>query len=119
MLNVKNADQLNYNTRYMQGYKCQVTGATSTTPLSKAQPPVLCEDDSSKCVQGAKQMVAWNRKSLIRKPVLGCTGHDICTNAFEYALEQDGNNVEVPNGKFPTYSEKCGWKVGAQDDIFG
>ncbi|GME65135.1 protocatechuate-dioxygenase subunit beta [Neofusicoccum parvum] len=27
--------------------------------------------------------------------------------------QQDGNNVEVPNGKFPTYSEKCGWKVGA------
>ena len=47
---------------YMQNYKCQVTGSTSTKKLSTPKPPVYCGDDSSKCVKGAKQMIAWHRK---------------------------------------------------------
>lgn len=47
---------------YMQGFKCNVIGATSNIPLAKAQAPTLYRDDPSKCVVGAKQTIAWNRK---------------------------------------------------------
>jgi len=47
---------------YMQGFKCKVTGATSTAPLAKAQAAVYCKDDPTKCVKGAKQMIAAYRK---------------------------------------------------------
>ncbi|KAG6833711.1 hypothetical protein H0H93_013111, partial [Arthromyces matolae] len=46
---------------YHQGFKCNVTGATSTTPLAVAQPAVWCENDQSKCVKGARQMIYWNQ----------------------------------------------------------
>lgn len=77
---------------YMQGFKCQVSGATSTTPLAKAQPPAQCEDDASKCVTGAKQMIVWNQLT--------------------------GNNVFPKNGQTPAYNARNGFKPGAQDDIF-
>ncbi|KAF2267182.1 hypothetical protein CC78DRAFT_92548 [Lojkania enalia] len=77
---------------YMQGFKCKVTGATSTSPLSKAQVPAFCEDDQSKCVKGAKQMLAWHQKT--------------------------GNNIETKPGVTPNYNQKCGWAEGAQTDIF-
>lgn len=48
----------------MQGFKCNVTGSTSTKTLAPAQVPVYCGDDSSKCVQGAKQMLAFNREFI-------------------------------------------------------
>lgn len=78
--------------RYMQGFKCKVTGATSTKTLAKAQIPVYCEDDQSKCVKGAKQMLAWHQKT--------------------------GNNIETERGTTPNYNQKCGWTEGAQTDIF-
>jgi len=78
--------------RYMQGFKCNVTGATSTAPLAKAQAPVYCADDASKCVTGAKQMIAWKQLT--------------------------GDNVVTPDGASPGYSEKCGWTDGPQRDIF-
>jgi hypothetical protein len=46
---------------YMIGYKCNVTGARSTTAIATAKPPVWCEDNTSKCVRGAKQMIYWNQ----------------------------------------------------------
>ena len=49
---------------YMANYRCHVTGSTSTKQLALAKAPVYCGDNSSKCVKGAKQMIAWNRKSL-------------------------------------------------------
>ncbi|KAH7910501.1 hypothetical protein BJ138DRAFT_101827 [Hygrophoropsis aurantiaca] len=83
---------------YMTGYKCKVTNSTSNAPLSTPKPPVWCEDDQTKCVQGAKQFMIWN--------------------------QAEGNNIEV-NGydlsgshKSPAYNSKCGFKDGAQDDIF-
>jgi hypothetical protein len=76
----------------MQGFKCQVTGATNTAKLATAQAPAYCADDASKCVKGAKQMIAWNQLS--------------------------GNNIAVPDGVSPGYNEKCGWAEGAQTDIF-
>lgn len=45
----------------MAGYKCDVTESTSTKKVAPAQVPVYCEDDETKCVKGAKQMIAFNR----------------------------------------------------------
>jgi len=79
---------------YMAGYKCNVTGATSTTPLAVAKPPVYCADDASKCVKGAKQMIAWN--------------------------QAEGNNIKVPPVFLmsPGYNPTCGFENGPQNDIF-
>ncbi|KAH3296412.1 hypothetical protein KXW74_008633 [Aspergillus fumigatus] len=77
---------------YMAGYKCNVTGSTSSKKVAPAQVPVYCADDSSKCVKGAKQMIAFN--------------------------QQTGNNVQVPNGKTPMYNTAWGFTNGAQNDIF-
>jgi hypothetical protein len=49
----------------MAGYKCNVTGSTSSRKVAPAKVPVYCADDSSKCVKGAKQMIAFNRESAI------------------------------------------------------
>jgi hypothetical protein len=76
----------------MQPYKCNVTSATSTIPLAKAQPPKYCGDDKSKCVKGAKQMIA--------------------------AYQLNGNNIETKAPISPGYGEKCGFVDGPQTDIF-
>ena len=52
----------NSKTRYMAGYKCNVTGSTSSKQVAPAQVAAYCEGDSTKCVKGAKQMIAFNRK---------------------------------------------------------
>lgn len=78
----------------MQGFKCKVTNASPTArPLGKAQVPVYCKDDQSKCVKGPKQMLAWHQ----------ATG---------------SNNIETEPGVTPNYNQKCGWAEGAQTDIF-
>lgn len=46
---------------YMANYKCHVTNTSSNRKLATAKAPVYCKDDQSKCVGGAKQMIAWNR----------------------------------------------------------
>jgi hypothetical protein len=76
----------------MSGFKCNVTGATSNTPVATAQPPVWCEDDTSKCVSGAKQLIYWN--------------------------QADGNNIEVSGNdlsgspRSPAYNNKLGFSDG-------
>ncbi|KIW22157.1 uncharacterized protein PV07_12478 [Cladophialophora immunda] len=77
---------------YMQGFKCMVTGATSTIPLAKAQAPVMCDTDPSKCVKGAKQMIVWNQLT--------------------------GNNVVTTGLQTPAYNTRNGFTPGPQDDIF-
>ncbi|KAH8723483.1 hypothetical protein GQ44DRAFT_710335 [Phaeosphaeriaceae sp. PMI808] len=78
---------------YMQGFKCNVTGASATAkPLAKAQVPVYCGNESEKCVKGAKQMLAWHQAT--------------------------GNNIETAQWVTPNYNQKCGWAEGAQTDIF-
>ncbi|KIM60439.1 hypothetical protein SCLCIDRAFT_1183812 [Scleroderma citrinum Foug A] len=83
---------------YMEGFKCKVTNAKSTTPVGTPKPPVWCEDDQSKCVQGPKQIMIWN--------------------------QLEGTNIEVEgedlsgSQKSPAYNAKCGFKDGAQNDIF-
>ena len=76
----------------MQGFKCMVTNAKSTTPVGTPKPPVWCEDDQSKCVQGPKQIMIWN--------------------------QLEGNNIDVSGfdlsgaNKSPAYNAKCGFKDG-------
>ena len=48
--------------RYMQGFKCEVTGEVGQKKLAKARAPVWCSGDQSKCRKGAKQMIVFNRK---------------------------------------------------------
>ncbi len=76
---------------YMQGFKCIVTGSSSTKTLQVAKPPVYCGDDQSKCLRGAKQMI--------------------------FTRQLDGNNVHNPP-KVPTYNISMGFSDGAQNDIF-
>ncbi|KAF8161583.1 hypothetical protein B0H34DRAFT_841179 [Crassisporium funariophilum] len=77
---------------YMQPFKCRVTGNTGEAAVATAVPPVWCEDDQTKCVQGPKQMVYWN--------------------------QLEGNNVEVSgfdlagDPKAPTYNVKLGFSDG-------
>lgn len=84
--------------QFMAGYKCKVTGATSTTPVAKPKPAVWCQDDQSSCTQGAKQIMIWN--------------------------QQEGNTVQVSGvddagqRRHPGYNMKMGFKNGAQNDIF-
>jgi len=82
---------------YMAPYKCKVTNAVGVLPLATAEPPVWCEDDQTRCVQGAKQMIYWQ--------------------------QIDGNNVVVEGlqmneEKNPGYNTKMGFLDGAQNDIF-
>lgn len=77
---------------YMFPYRCTVTGASSTTPVATAKPPVWCEEEPEKCTQGAKQMIFWH--------------------------QLDGNNIETEGldasgqNKSPGYNEKLGFKSG-------
>lgn len=82
---------------YMHPYKCKVIGATSSAPLAPAQPPVWCEDDITKCVNGAKQMVFWNQAD----------GNNVITEGYQ----RDGDE------KSPGYNMKIGFLDGAQNDI--
>ncbi|KAI0155446.1 hypothetical protein GGR52DRAFT_205975 [Hypoxylon sp. FL1284] len=77
---------------YMQNLRCHVTGSTSSRTIAPARAPVYCEDGNTPCVAGAKQMIAWN--------------------------QNDGNNVNMPDGVSPGYNQKMGWAPGAQNDIF-
>lgn len=76
----------------MEGFKCEITGATSSIPLGTPKPPVWCEDDPSKCVTGPKQIMIWN--------------------------QAEGNNIYVDgydlhgSHKSPAYNAKCGFKDG-------
>ncbi|KAF8554672.1 hypothetical protein OG21DRAFT_1038036 [Imleria badia] len=84
---------------YMNPHACNVI-VDSTTPKTIAPPQRAqwCEEDESKCVQGPKQMLIWH--------------------------QADSNNIEVEGNdlsghpKSPGYNAKCGFKNGAQDDIF-
>jgi len=77
----------------MQGFKCKVTGASPTArTLAKSKAPVFCENEPEKCVKGPKQMLAWQ--------------------------QAEGNNIATRQGVTPNYNMKCGWKEGAQTDIF-
>ncbi|KAJ3966637.1 hypothetical protein EV361DRAFT_808689 [Lentinula raphanica] len=77
---------------YFEGIRCQVTPGSNSKPVGTPKPPVWCEDDSSACVTGPKQMLFWHQAS--------------------------GNNIEVSGldlaGEFksPGYNAKCGFANG-------
>ncbi|KAE9405808.1 hypothetical protein BT96DRAFT_811684 [Gymnopus androsaceus JB14] len=77
---------------YHEAIRCNVTGATSTTPVGTPQAPVWCEDDPSACVTGPKQMLYWHQAS----------GNNI---------EVDGNDL-AGELKSPAYNAKCGFSHG-------
>ncbi|KAJ3795972.1 hypothetical protein GGU11DRAFT_834084 [Lentinula aff. detonsa] len=83
---------------YFEGIRCQVTPGSNSKPVGTPKPAVWCEDDSSACVTGPKQMLFWHQAS--------------------------GDNIEVTGldlaGEFksPGYNAKCGFSDGAQNDIF-
>ncbi|KAJ3859644.1 hypothetical protein EV359DRAFT_67987 [Lentinula novae-zelandiae] len=83
---------------YFEGIRCQVTPGSDPKPLGTPKAPVWCEDDTSACVTGPKQMLFWHQAS--------------------------GDNIEVDGldlaGEFksPGYNAKCGFSNGAQNDIF-
>jgi hypothetical protein len=86
---------------YMQGFKCKVTDSVSNIPVAEAQPPIPCKEDQSKCVKGAKQIIAWHRKSIVR----GWWGNPLII------LELDGNNVD-DSYEYPGYNTGMGWANG-------
>ncbi|CAE6400146.1 unnamed protein product [Rhizoctonia solani] len=77
---------------YMNGFQCNITGATATTPIPRGQVPVRCVDDSSKCVKGAKQPFYWDQAER--------------NNMFD--------NIYAP----PLYLASYGFADGAQNDIW-
>ncbi|TRM57028.1 hypothetical protein BD626DRAFT_516744 [Schizophyllum amplum] len=85
---------------FLNAYRCKVTGATNTHALAAPQTPSYCEFDDSSCVQGAKQLLVWHQADGI-------------------------DNINVDNRKqangewaSPGFNDKCGFKHGAQTDIF-
>ena len=80
---------------YMQGFKCNVTGNAGSKALAPAKPPVWCEDNSSKCVSGAKQMIFWQQAD----------GNNV-GNLNEQADDLSGNP------RFATYNNKMGFSSG-------
>lgn len=98
----------------MANYKCHVTGSNSNRRLAAAKAPVYCDNDKSKCVKGAKQMIAWNRTFIFLFYLLRFIEIYVLT----YITEASGNNVQVPNGASPGYNTGMGWTPGAQTDIF-
>ncbi|EIW57727.1 uncharacterized protein TRAVEDRAFT_65440 [Trametes versicolor FP-101664 SS1] len=86
---------------YMTGFKCNVTGSTSTVPLAKPQLPRRCGADPDfgkpdaapgNCTYGAKQPFYW--------------------------FQAERNNMFEGTYAPPFYTDLYNFKGGAQDDIF-
>ncbi|KAI0349736.1 hypothetical protein OH77DRAFT_1507355 [Trametes cingulata] len=86
---------------YMTGFKCNVTGSTSTVPLAKPQLPRRCGADPDfgkpdavpgNCTYGAKQPFYW--------------------------FQAERNNMFEGTYAPPFYTDLYNFKDGAQDDIF-
>jgi hypothetical protein len=82
---------------YMQPFRCKVVGENAIVTTYKvrpksAKPPVWCQDDSTKCVKGAKQMIYYN--------------------------QLDGNNIDLTgkdnegNPRKPAYDMRYGYANG-------
>ncbi|KAF8182317.1 hypothetical protein BJ912DRAFT_978589 [Pholiota molesta] len=86
---------------YMQGFRCNVTGANTDSPRTIQSPavaPQWCELDSTECVPGAKQMIFWNQAD----------GNNVVVDGWDkYGFPKSpGYNMKMgfPNGVFSTVS---------------
>ena len=94
----------------MHGYRCKVTGSTSTKKLAKAQTPTRCVaygpdvvNGDGPCVKGAKSMIAWRQASGNNYP------------EDKWAIKYTNNTfIWYPAG----YNMGLGFADGAQNDIF-
>lgn len=85
---------------YMNGFQCQITGATGTSALAQPQLPRRCGADKryneagnpQNCTYGAKQPMYW--------------------------LQKERNNMFEANHMPPLYNDLYGFADGSQDDIF-
>ncbi|KAF9048809.1 hypothetical protein BJ165DRAFT_1526227 [Panaeolus papilionaceus] len=86
---------------YMNGFRCNITGSTSTVPLAAPKVARRCgtDPDNSKtfsapgnCTYGAKQPLYW--------------------------LQAERNNVFEGDHSPPVYNDRYNFLDGAQDDIF-
>jgi len=86
---------------YMNGFRCNVTGATSTTPIAAAQIPRRCgadpdngitNDTPGNCTFGAKQPFYW--------------------------FNRERNNMFEGTFSPPFYTDLYNFRDGAQNDIF-
>ncbi|KAJ2924869.1 hypothetical protein H1R20_g12243, partial [Candolleomyces eurysporus] len=86
---------------YMNGFRCNVTGSTSTVPLAKSQVARRCgsdpengklQDVPGNCTYGAKQPFYW--------------------------LQAERNNVFEGEHSPPVYNDRYNFLDGAQNDIF-
>ncbi|PCH42354.1 hypothetical protein WOLCODRAFT_137865 [Wolfiporia cocos MD-104 SS10] len=85
---------------YMNGFHCDITGATSTTPIGKPMLPRRCGADPTQnqeanpgnCTIGPKYMMYW--------------------------LQAEGNNMFEGYYMPPHYNDVYGFHDGAQNDIF-
>ncbi|KAJ7116550.1 hypothetical protein C8R44DRAFT_739251 [Mycena epipterygia] len=86
---------------YMNGFKCNVTGTTSTVPIAAPKVPRRCGSDSANgkwhaapgnCTYGAKQPLYW--------------------------FQQERNNMFEGTYAPPFYTDLYEFRDGAQDDIF-
>ncbi|OSX58817.1 hypothetical protein POSPLADRAFT_1049008 [Postia placenta MAD-698-R-SB12] len=85
---------------YMNGFSCNVTGATGTTPIGKSMLPRRCGADSD-------QNEAANPGNCTIGPKLPM-----------YWMQAEGNNMNEGYYMPPVYNDIYGFHDGAQDDIF-
>ncbi|KAK4683791.1 hypothetical protein P7C73_g6433, partial [Tremellales sp. Uapishka_1] len=88
------ADDAGSEQMYMLGYRCNVTGATGTTPLPSANTANICDypTDTSNCTVGAKQPHYW--------------------------FQNERNNNFQDTYEPPFYNGAYGFMNGAQTDLF-
>ena len=80
---------------FMFPYRCKVIpDSTPAKTIGTPNPPVWCEDDQSKCVQGPKQAMIWNQLER--------------NNTFV-----EGNDLSG-HPKRPGYNTKCGFQDGTR-----
>jgi len=107
---------------YMLPYRCKVTGKTGNAAVAPAIPPTWCENDSSTCTKGPRQMIYWNQLE----------GNNILVSGFDRSGDRKSPaynaKLGFSNGLFfllffVVYYEmltKLFWYgLGAQTDIFG
>jgi hypothetical protein len=102
----------------MNGFRCNVTGATSTTPISAAQIPRRCgadpdngiaNDTPGNCTFGAKQPFYWFNKER---------NNVSAQMVFHYSRTEEPYQMFEGTFSPPFYTDLYNFRDGAQNDIF-